>query len=193
MNTGPRLNLADVGAPAQAPMFENAPTGRPAPADDPAWADRGSCRADTKPDRWITLPELRVRGVNNPAYRARVTALKTVCGTCPVNTICLGFALDSPERLDGVWGGTDEYERADLLDTLDLPQPGPAGIPALDGWEAVTDASLADQFTGKRYAHRGYSNKQIAALMGTSPMTVGRFLSGQERSRGSRRTTKTTA
>ncbi|MCF3961154.1 WhiB family transcriptional regulator [Streptomyces fuscigenes] len=39
---------------------------------------------------------------------------KTVCGSCPVETECLGYALD--QRIEfGVWGGMTERERRALL------------------------------------------------------------------------------
>lgn len=35
---------------------------------------------------------------------------KALCGTCPVRTLCLDFALATRQD-DGVWGGTTELER----------------------------------------------------------------------------------
>jgi Transcription factor WhiB len=181
-------NTVDVGAPKQRPMFEGQLTEVPTPArpEQPTWAVKGACRSDPDPDRWITLPDLRVHGVNNPEYREHVTELKTVCAGCTVSNACLYLALNSPERVDGIWGGTDEFERAGMLTAAGRSQPGPAGIAPLDGWDAAADLILADQFTAQCYAHQGYSNQQIATKMGSSYMTISRLLADKERTRGSR-------
>lgn len=39
---------------------------------------------------------------------------KKLCGRCPLKAMCLMYALDAREK-DGVWGGTDEQERNDIL------------------------------------------------------------------------------
>jgi WhiB family redox-sensing transcriptional regulator len=41
-------------------------------------------------------------------------AAKRVCHRCPVIAECLDWALNSGQTA-GVWGGTDERERAELL------------------------------------------------------------------------------
>jgi WhiB family redox-sensing transcriptional regulator len=49
------------------------------------------------------------------AYKPdKVAAAKALCRTCPLRAFCLMYALDAGER-DGVWGGTDEAERNDML------------------------------------------------------------------------------
>lgn len=48
-----------------------------------------------------------------PAHRHPKTA-KRICGTCPVRSPCLAFALRTGSE-DGVWGGLDQDERRRLL------------------------------------------------------------------------------
>ena len=54
-------------------------------------------------------------GTTGPALRD-VADAKRVCARCPVSADCLDFALGSGQTT-GVWGGTGEDERADLLRT----------------------------------------------------------------------------
>jgi WhiB family redox-sensing transcriptional regulator len=54
-------------------------------------------------------------GTTGPALRD-VAAAKRVCARCRVTADCLDYALDSGQT-SGVWGGTGEEERADLLRT----------------------------------------------------------------------------
>ncbi|MER5378139.1 WhiB family transcriptional regulator [Streptomyces sp. NPDC002132] len=54
-------------------------------------------------------------GTSGPALRDAADA-KRVCARCRVTAACLAFALESPPT-SGVWGGTDEEERAELLRT----------------------------------------------------------------------------
>ena len=72
------------------------------------WQYAGSCR-----DQDANLffhPE----GERGPARDAREEAANAVCARCPVITQCLEQALAVQEPY-GVWGGTTESERADLL------------------------------------------------------------------------------
>ncbi|MFD5573428.1 WhiB family transcriptional regulator [Streptomyces cadmiisoli] len=52
-------------------------------------------------------------GTTGPALRD-IAAAKRVCAGCPVVTECLHYALRGGQT-SGVWGGTDEHERAGLL------------------------------------------------------------------------------
>lgn len=52
-------------------------------------------------------------GSTGPALED-VAAAKRVCARCPVIADCLAYALAGGQTT-GVWGGTDEAERADLL------------------------------------------------------------------------------
>ncbi|UIX29471.1 WhiB family transcriptional regulator [Streptomyces sp. GQFP] len=54
-------------------------------------------------------------GTAGPALRDIATA-KRVCARCPVAAQCLDWALRSGQT-SGVWGGTGEDERAELLRT----------------------------------------------------------------------------
>lgn len=52
-----------------------------------------------------------------PAYEAAVARAKAVCRTCPAMVDCLFLALDHGIEF-GIFGGTTEFERADLLRAL---------------------------------------------------------------------------
>lgn len=65
------------------------------------WTRRAACR-DQPHDWWF--PEDRV-GINE--QRA-----KDICGTCPVRSECLEFALTTGQQY-GIWGGLTEKQRRD--------------------------------------------------------------------------------
>ncbi|MER6128021.1 WhiB family transcriptional regulator [Streptomyces sp. NPDC001795] len=52
-------------------------------------------------------------GTTGPAIE-ETAAAKRVCRRCPVTAECLDWALNSGQTA-GVWGGTGEQERAELL------------------------------------------------------------------------------
>lgn len=54
-------------------------------------------------------------GTTGPALRD-IAAAKRVCARCTVMAQCLRYALSSGQT-SGVWGGTGEHERAELLRT----------------------------------------------------------------------------
>ncbi|MCW7945906.1 hypothetical protein AAW14_28915 [Streptomyces hygroscopicus] len=56
-------------------------------------------------------------GSTGPAV-VETAAAKRVCRRCPVIAECLSWALESGQTA-GVWGGTDEKERAELLRARD--------------------------------------------------------------------------
>lgn len=64
----------------------------------PSWMARAACRGERIDVFFPTL------GHDSRPARA-------VCDACPVLPACLRFALDD-ETLTGVWGGTDDRERA---------------------------------------------------------------------------------
>jgi WhiB family redox-sensing transcriptional regulator len=72
------------------------------------WQLRGACRgADST---LFFHPE----GERGPARSARETAAKAVCARCPVVEECLRQALGTREPY-GVWGGTTESEREEII------------------------------------------------------------------------------
>ncbi len=48
-------------------------------------------------------------GAHGPALE-QLAAAKAVCGTCPLRTACLDWALETGQEA-GVWGGTGEDDR----------------------------------------------------------------------------------
>lgn len=72
------------------------------------WQLRGACRG--RDSSLFFHPE----GERGPARTARETAAKGVCATCTVVAECLRHALSAREPY-GVWGGTTEAERDQLL------------------------------------------------------------------------------
>lgn len=138
--------------------------------DDPdQWRAGAECRTDPDPDRWVELPPIRLHGRTNPAYDQHLGELKQICAACPVKGMCLREAI----RLDveGVFAGTDEYERADLRETYGIPEPPLFPLPENDSDERL----MRQRFEMRRLARRGMPNKAIAAAFGVSTMTVSRF------------------
>jgi WhiB family redox-sensing transcriptional regulator len=72
---------------------------------DLSWRREASCR-DTNPDLFFPV------GTTGAAL-VQIAEAKAVCATCPVQHLCLQFALATNQD-SGVWGGTDEEERRKL-------------------------------------------------------------------------------
>jgi WhiB family redox-sensing transcriptional regulator len=70
-------------------------------AQDDRWEDRAACR---NVDPAVFFPP--AGGVPAKARR--------ICAACPVRAVCLGYALEH-RLMDGVWGGTSERQRRDIL------------------------------------------------------------------------------
>lgn len=49
-----------------------------------------------------------------PAKGGNVRPAKRICARCRVRAECLAWALATPERLDGIWGGMTARERSRL-------------------------------------------------------------------------------
>jgi WhiB family redox-sensing transcriptional regulator len=78
--------------------------------DPMAWQKDGVCATPREGADWFARK-------NGQAARAA----KRWCAVCPVRDACLTFALTDPGilehiGLEGIWGGTDEQERAWLKD-----------------------------------------------------------------------------
>lgn len=78
---------------------------RPDTVDAETWRDAASCRS-TDPDLFFPV------GTTGLAID-HIAAAKAVCTTCPVQTPCLEFAVESNQD-SGVWGGTSEEERRQI-------------------------------------------------------------------------------
>ncbi|KUO19410.1 WhiB family transcriptional regulator [Streptomyces dysideae] len=72
------------------------------------WLRRAAC-VGADPELFFPV------GTKGPALRD-IAAAKRICARCPVTVQCLDFALDSGQA-SGVWGGTCEEERVELLRT----------------------------------------------------------------------------
>lgn len=72
----------------------NHPYRTPAP-EPPTWAQRAACRNQPAAHHDWWFPE---HGETHLANRA-----KAICGSCPVRTDCLDYALANNER-HGIWG-----------------------------------------------------------------------------------------
>ena len=157
-----------------------APTRAPASRrpNGPNRTDVGACANDPNPDRWVDLPPIRIRGRANPDYHERVEDLSRTCATCPIQSTCLYDAL----RVDvaGVWGGTDEFDRADMRETIGLPAPKRLTFGALTVDVDPTDQDVL-RFQARRLAAKtDLTLAKIAEEMGVSPMTVTRLLDERE-------------
>lgn len=71
------------------------------------WQHRAACRNHPNPDLWFP---------NQTDDAARATA-KAICAGCPVRADCLTDAMQPGMRsyVRGIWGGTTERERAELI------------------------------------------------------------------------------
>lgn len=64
-------------------------------------------------------PELFFPYSRGPSGQLQAETAKAICRRCPVASECLNWALDSTPMPDGIWGGTDEDERADMIRNRD--------------------------------------------------------------------------
>jgi WhiB family redox-sensing transcriptional regulator len=69
-----------------------------------SWMDQAACSAPEHAPKF---------DVDTSGNRRVGRDAKAVCKSCPVITQCLAYALSWPIA-SGVWGGTDEYDRASL-------------------------------------------------------------------------------
>lgn len=67
----------------------------------PAWRQRAACRG-VDPDIFY------------PVTDEEADDAKAICAICPVQQLCLEWALTNRER-DGVWGGATERERRRII------------------------------------------------------------------------------
>lgn len=70
-------------------------------AIDETWMDQANC-VGTDPEAWF------------PGKGGRLTGIqKRVCDQCPVIDLCLEYALS--QKVRGIWGGTTEVQRKNML------------------------------------------------------------------------------
>ena len=69
------------------------------------WRNDAACR-DADPE--LFFPDREIRSA-----RTQVKTAKLICRGCPVQAICLSWALDSGQE-SGIWGGLTEDERRRL-------------------------------------------------------------------------------
>jgi WhiB family redox-sensing transcriptional regulator len=85
---------------SEAVAAEHSPLDQP-----PNWRTDAACRC-CSPDLFFPA------GTTGPAEH-EVKAAKAVCGTCPVQSACLLYALQTRQDF-GIWGGTTQEERRAL-------------------------------------------------------------------------------
>ena len=73
------------------------------------WQQRGLCRAT---DSEVFFPPAHFE--HKPERESREAQAKAICAGCPVKAACLDWALAVREP-HGVWGGTSEIERKQIL------------------------------------------------------------------------------
>ena len=74
----------------------------------PIWSGDAACRNPPPGVSWF--PDRRA-GIDS---REQTEKAKAICATCPVLECCRGWALDQGDRLQGIWGGLTEKDRARL-------------------------------------------------------------------------------
>ncbi len=72
---------------------------------DYSWRNRAVCK-DTDPDLFFPV------GTTGQAL-VQIDRAKEVCGTCPVKSDCLEYALETNQD-SGIWGGLDEEQRRNI-------------------------------------------------------------------------------
>lgn len=90
----------------------------------------------------------------------KVREATAVCRTCLCQSDCLAYALDAGPLLEGVWGGSTEQERKQLIKrgvTGDLVRRSGSAVgagrelvadeAAFDAWGAMLDAISADDLS----------------------------------------------
>ena len=88
-------------------MSENSKALRPI-ASSWEWQFSSACK--DLPSETFFHPD----GERGPSRKNRIKNAKAICNQCPVIKECLKHALDIQEPF-GIWGGTSEEERAELL------------------------------------------------------------------------------
>lgn len=66
------------------------------------WMQQAACQNAVDPDLWF---------VSHNQGAAAVEQAKRICRACPVNAVCLAYALTYPVPLYGIWAATTEAER----------------------------------------------------------------------------------
>jgi WhiB family redox-sensing transcriptional regulator len=74
------------------------------------WQARAACRG---PHAVVFFPPSHVERKDERTSRER--AAKGICTSCPVEQVCLEYALRIREP-HGIWGGLNEAERKHILD-----------------------------------------------------------------------------
>jgi WhiB family redox-sensing transcriptional regulator len=87
----------------------------------PDWRDDAACR-DADPE--LFFPDCGIRSA-----RTQVKAAKLICRGCPVQMICLDWAMASGQE-SGIWGGLTEEERRRLQRRGYRPRPNDAPFAA---------------------------------------------------------------
>ena len=98
--SGPSLRLVPGSASDRRPRTGGAAL-YAARAGSPDWMSRAACRGED-PELFFPIPAA------GPAP-AQIRAAKAVCDGCPVQAICLCYAVVTSQ--DGIWGGTTREER----------------------------------------------------------------------------------
>lgn len=139
------------------------------------WRVRAACR-DEDPDLFHPVTESK-------AHHQQIAEAKAVCARCPVEMDCLADALGQPSVTAGIWGGTTEAERAQMVRAGHRVAPpasaadGVAVERGLRGPEAAVGMHEHDRAALMQHlTEQGMTVSAVAARAGTSPKTVRRVL-----------------
>ena len=80
------------------------------------WMTQGACRG-ANPEIFFPIGAI---GASLPQIRQA----KAICGRCPVQPICLSYALDTGHH--GIWGGTTDDERQPMRTAAQQNDPSGA-------------------------------------------------------------------
>lgn len=122
------------------------------------WRTRVACRH-------LDLPIAAFDEMFFPTHtRSAANPAKRVCRTCPVALECLDDALDAGPSLNGVFGGTDQTERRDILERR-----------AKSGAYLRAEA-VAMYHRLRPGAPSDHAAKAVGAALGVAQRTVGKWV-----------------
>lgn len=88
------------------------------------WAEHGACVGEEPAMFFPAVGLTASRG--STGYPEDVMALpRRICGDCPVFTDCHNWALH--HETEGIWAGTDPFQRRRLRRALKIPDPASLG------------------------------------------------------------------
>ncbi|MEK7571975.1 MAG: WhiB family transcriptional regulator, partial [Patescibacteria group bacterium] len=134
------------------------------PRGEPGWIDRAAC-VETDPEGFFS-------NENGQWTSGRLELAKRICNRCPVQSECLHYAfqLRNQFRVVGVWGGTTEHDRAELVKEGKFA-PLPEETPHVPVHTKESDRKLVSEIT-HLITGAQYSLRQVADHLGLTSKAI---------------------